>query len=158
MGPVWIEIRLSKLWCTVGPVWIDNYYLQAIWAVGPVWAGQYWRCRRYLDLVTLFMLTEFVTQSRINWIGNDSYSCFQNKPHSSSIFITVLTKSNKARDTRDLKRPKPLQRNLKGSPRNSNELQERNSEDLQRTLRNPMDLQGTPKNSKGTPKELLRNS
>ena len=66
--------------------------------------------------------------------------------------------SNKARDTRDLKRPRPLQRKLKGSPRNSKDLQERNSEDLQKSLRNPKDLQGTPKNSKGTPKELLRNS
>jgi len=55
---------------------------------------------------------------------------------------------NKARDTRDLNYSRDLQRNLKGSPRNSNELQERNSEDLQRTLRNPEDLQGTPQNSK----------
>ena len=76
--------------------------------------------------------------------------------------------NNKARDTQDLKRPRPLQKNLKGSPRNSKELQERNSEDLQRTLRNPKDLHETsknskgtpkePKNSKGTPKELQRNS
>ena len=51
---------------------------------------------------------------------------------------------NKARDTRDLKRPRPLQRNLKGSPRNSKELQEGNSEKPQ----------GSPRNSK----ELQRNS
>ena len=70
----------------------------------------------------------------------------------------LITPLNKARDTRDLKRPRPLQRKLKGSPRNSKDLQERNSEDLQKSLRNPKDLQGTPKNSKGTPKELLRNT
>ena len=71
---------------------------------------------------------------------------FSKHYHFISFFI-FISYFNKARDTRDLKSPRALQRNLKILSRNSKELQERNSE-----------LQRTPKNSKRTPKELLRNS
>ena len=75
----------------------------------------------------LFLLenSHFTTKTGLCW--------FSNGRHCSCI--------NKDWDTRDLKHPRPLQRNLKGSPRNSEELQEGNSEKPQGSPRNSKELQ-----------------